>query len=413
VTANPVLPDLLPALTATEQKDAIVWNSVTPRIGLTYAMNESRRTIARASYAMFASQLNAVLAASTVSQIPYYSYVYYSAVDLNGNNVADPNELLEFQGVAGFNPDDPLNGNPDRIGDYKTPLTHEVIFGIDHELFRNFGVSGSVTWRRFTGINYLTYRGVTANDYAPAGSLTGSADGVGSFDVPFFTVNPAAVPSDFGRVYTERPDYSQRFLGFELAATKRMSDNWMLRVGFSTNDHREYFDGPGAFQNGDPTSTLANPHKDGGRVMRASAGSGKSAIYMVLPSYQFITTAAYQGRWGINYGINYNLRQGFATPYYRSRTPGSADDFAPAGKSVLLVDDVGDERLPSVHSVDGRISKNFAINRVNLNFDLDVFNLFNSGTELGRAYDLRLGNFNQVQEIMNPRIARVGVRVGF
>ena len=39
-------------------QDAVtVWNSITPRIGLTYALNESRKTIARASYAMFASQL--------------------------------------------------------------------------------------------------------------------------------------------------------------------------------------------------------------------------------------------------------------------------------------------------------------------------------------------------------------------
>ena len=36
----------------------VTYNSVTPRLGLTYALNESRKTIARASYAIFASQLD-------------------------------------------------------------------------------------------------------------------------------------------------------------------------------------------------------------------------------------------------------------------------------------------------------------------------------------------------------------------
>jgi hypothetical protein len=44
---------------------------------------------------------------------------------------------------------------------------------------------------------------------------------------------------------------------------------------------------------------------------------------------------------------------------------------------------------------------------------MDFFNLFNSATVLGRQYDLASTTFNEVQEIMNPRIIRFGVRVGF
>ena len=126
VPASAVLPDLMPALTAPAIDDAIVWNTITPRLGVTYALNESRRTIARGSYAAFASQLDANRAALTVSAIPYYSYAYYSAVDLNGNRVADLDEFSDFDGVLGFDPNNPLGGNPDRIGDYSSPLTHEL-----------------------------------------------------------------------------------------------------------------------------------------------------------------------------------------------------------------------------------------------------------------------------------------------
>jgi carboxypeptidase family protein len=412
VPANPLSP-LLPALTATRQDDAIVFNAVTPRVGFTYAVDDARRTIVRGSYALFTSQLGSALAASTVSQIPYYSYVYYSVVDTNGNKIADPAELAAgtFEGTAGFNPSNPLEGNPDKIGDYATPLTHEVLFGIDHELARNFGVSATVTWRHFNNFNWLHYRGVTGSDFTQAGTLTGTADPVGNFSVPFYVVNSDAFPEDFGRVYEKRDDYHQRYLGFETAATKRMSNNWMMRLGFSTNVHREYFDSVDAMR--DPTSTLSNPTVDGGLVMRVTGGSGKSSIYMVLPQYQFIATGAYQWRWGVNFGMNYVARQGYAEPFFRSRTPGSADETANQGKQVLIVNKVDDFRLPAVHSFDARISKEFRAQRFRANFDVDFFNLFNSSTELGREFDRRLATYNTVREIMNPRIVRFGVRLGF
>jgi Carboxypeptidase regulatory-like domain/TonB-dependent Receptor Plug Domain len=415
VPASAALPDLMPALSAPAVKNAIVWNTVTPRIGVTYALNESRRTIARGSYAAFASQLDSNRAAITVSAIPYYSYAYYAAVDLNGNRIADVNEFTEFQGVAGFDPDNPLSGNPDRIGDYSSPLTHELLVGIEHEIMRNFGISANVTWRRFTGINWLNYPGVTAANFVEAGRFTGTAPGVGAYDVPFYHVDESALPADLGQLYETRSDYHQRYLGFEIAATKRMADRWMMRLGWSTNDHREYLKGPGANEDPTPyfTTTEAFPNVDGGPVMTPSTGSGKSSIYMVLPKYQFIANGAYQAGWGITLAGSYLMRQGFSAPYFiLSGADGAGDATAPE-KNVILVDDVGENRLPTVHTFDARVSKNFTYRKLNVNFDVDMFNLFNSGTVLGRDFDLSSDSFNQVLEIVNPRIVRFGVRVGF
>ena len=71
---------LLPAATATAVNNAYDFNNVTPRVGITYALDDSRKTIARVSYAMFASQLPGN-AAGFVSGIQPYTYVYYNAVD--------------------------------------------------------------------------------------------------------------------------------------------------------------------------------------------------------------------------------------------------------------------------------------------------------------------------------------------
>ncbi len=415
VPASPALPVLLPALEAPGIKDAIVYNNVTPRVGFTYALNESRKTIVRGSYAAFASQLDSNRSPLTVSAIPYYSYVYYAAVDTNGNRIADVSEFTTFQGVAGFDPNNPLGGNPDRIGNYSSPLTHEVLFGVEHELMKNFGVAANVTWRRYNGFNWLNYPGVTAADFTQAGVFAGTAPGIGSYNVPYYHVNESALPADFGQVYETRSDYYQRYLGFEISATKRMADRWMMRLGFSTNDHREYLKGPGASEDPTPvfTTTDAYPNVDGGPVMTPSTGSGKSSIYMALPKYQFIANGAYQAMWGITFAGNYLMRQGFSAPYFiLSDTDGAGDAIAPE-KNVLLVSDVGKNRLPTVHTLDARVSKNITYRRLNVNLDMDIFNLFNSSTVLGRDYDLASSGFDQVREIVNPRIIRFGVRVGF
>ena len=173
--------------------------------------------------------------------------------------------------------------------------------------------------------------------------------------------------------------------------------------------------GPGASEDPTPvfTTTDAYPNVDGGPVMTPSTGSGKSSIYMVLPKYQLIANGAYQANWGITLAGSYLMRQGFSAPYFiLSDTDGAGDAIAPE-KNVLLVTDVGANRLPTVHTFDARVSKLFAYRRLNVNLDFDLFNLFNTATVLGRDYDLASDGFNQVQEIVNPRIIRFGVRVGF
>ncbi len=67
-------------------------------------------------------------------------------------------------------------------------------------------------------------------------------------------------------------------------------------------------------------------------------------------------------------------------------------------------------------SLDARVEKRFTFGATKLAFDFDVFNLLNAGTVLGKQYDARLTGatgFDQTLEIMNPRIARLGLRFTF
>jgi len=411
---NSILPTLLPDLTGKAAEDVVVWNSIAPRLGLSYALGEDRKSILRASYSRFASQLNAGQGSFFSTVGSFRGVYFYGVTDTNGNKTVDAAEIagMEVGNWYGFDIDNPANvGTPNhKVGDYQTPMTDELVFGADHELMPNFGVSGNVTWRKFTHFNWRPVQGLRSDDYVQLGTFAGSDAPVGSYSKPYYGVTAATMPANrTATEYIDREGYSQRYLGLELSATKRLANRWMARFGFSTNDHREYFDGVNSRT--DPTSSTANPNIDGGQVLRATGGSGKSGIYMLLPKYQFILTGLYQGPWGINFGANMLNRQGYAMPYFRDRV--ATGDPLGNLKTVLLVKDVPDFRLPSVTSLDVRLEKEFAFNRYRFNVDLDIFNLTNSATVLGRQYNLRLGTANTVQEIMNPRILRLGVRFNF
>ena len=114
----------------------------------------------------------------------------------------------------------------------------------------------------------------------------------------------------------------------------------------------------------------------------------------------------------MNVGGNYLVRQGYSEMFYSNDV--STNDPVYSTKDVLVIPGkVGDYRLPAVRSLDVRVEKAFTFDRSQVTLDFDVFNLPNHGTVLGRIYDVSSSKFNNVAEIMNPRIARFGLRLTF
>lgn len=344
-------------------------------------------------------------------------------MDKNGDGIAQLGEILinqGLQGYSGFNPKSPSTAVNRVATDQKPPVTHEFLAGFDKELTPQLWVSGTVTYRRMQDLSWTPLIDVTAANYTQTSTLNGTAAEIGAFSVPLYALNASAVPAGGGQVFSVRQGYHQRYLGLELSATKRLSSRWMARFGFSTNDWREYFDDPSTSIL-DPTRApgpsssrpTAGPQVNGGTVLRASTGSGKSGIYTAAPKYQIIANGLYEAMWGINISANLVTRQGYAEPFFQSNV--ATGD--PLGrKTVLLVPTVDAFRLPAVTSLDGRVEKKFQFGFAKVAVDFDVFNLLNAGTILGKQYDARLTGatgFGQTLEIMNPRIARIGARLTF
>jgi hypothetical protein len=258
--------------------------------------------------------------------------------------------------------------------------------------------------------------GVTPASYVQTGTFTGTFANVGTVSIPFYGAT-SALP---GYHAENRPDYHRRYLGFEFSATKRMANRWMGRLGFASTSFNEYFDSAQAIMDKTPTSNTSlptanlqasGPLVNGGPVMTQTAGSGKSGIYLVSPKYQMSANGMYQGPWGLDLGANFVFRQGYAEPFFRSRV--NTNDSVVANKNLLLVSAADQFRLDKVSTFDIRAEKMFKFDRTSFAFDFDVFNLFNNSTVLGKQYDARLTTYNSTLEIMNPRIARLGVRFFF
>jgi hypothetical protein len=82
----------------------------------------------------------------------------------------------------------------------------------------------------------------------------------------------------------------------------------------------------------------------------------------------------------------------------------------------VLIPTADGTRLPAVTDIDLRVEKMFKFGKSNAALDLDLFNALNEGTTLGIQYDARktgATGYNNTLEIMQPRIARLGVRFFF
>jgi hypothetical protein len=79
--------------------------------------------------------------------------------------------------------------------------------------------------------------------------------------------------------------------------------------------------------------------------------------------------------------------------------------------------DPDDSRLPGVFTLDLRAEKGFAFRGGSqLMLTMDMFNVLNSSTTLGRQYDVTATGstgFYKTLEIMNPRLIRLGMRFQF
>jgi carboxypeptidase family protein/TonB-dependent receptor-like protein len=416
--ANTAFPNLLPELSFNGDSPAIKWNDVSPRVGATVALDENRKTVARASYANYAGQLNPFEVTSASPVGAYYTYIAYKWVDSNHDGFAQKSEILTNLGPQYAHAIDPAHPTSATsvntiASDYHSNRDHEVILGVDRELVPNLAVGAAFTYRRTNDWPSWNPRiGMTSADYAVVARPSS-----GAYSAIVYAPNGAKVDATGGgRILVNRPDYHSNYQGLELTLNKRLSNRWFARVAFSVNDWNEHYDGPDSVQNptrSDSTNNsglnglLSGPQVEGGQIAPRSSGSGKGDLFYNA-RWQLNANGFYQLPAGFEVGANIFARQGYVEPLIFQVTAGGDGRVRALATSTL--DEV---RYPNLWDVDLRLAKTLAINRTKFLLSLDAFNVMNSDTTLQKTRNLASSAFGSINEIISPRIVRLGVKFQF
>src|SRR5262245_15381133 len=328
VPANPIFPDLLPALDFPGRASDFTWNDLSPRVGVTVALDESRKTIARANYARYAAQIYTQLIAFN-NPLFTYQELDYGWTDANNDKVVQRSEL-DFGYLAGSYYVDPSNPTsivaPNRIDpNFKAPHSQDLILGIDRELMPNFAVGAAFSMGRTTDTIWYPLAGITQADFVQVATpVTGTINGQ-NYSQPWYRLAAGKHPlPGNAQLLTNREGYEARYTGFQLTANKRLANRWMMKGSFAWNNPTRHFTDPSAaIQN--PTSTqyqiltgpFPGPTEDDSALATAAANnSGAKADVFINSKWQFNLAGLYQFARGINVAANLLGRQGYPNIYY-------------------------------------------------------------------------------------------------
>jgi hypothetical protein len=429
VPAHPLIPDILPATSLRgEEAGEMEWDTISPRIGVTYTLGGARRTLLRGAYNRYAGQLGANSAGAGNTSNFTYQYLYYYFVDANDDKRAQREEILFDYGLAGFyqiDPNDPARATVfNRYDDdVNAPITDEFILGVEHELLPEFTVGLAFTHRKFDDFLWARPEKTqgsgdfyTSADYEQGGVLTGTLPDGTTVSKPFFRLK-AGLPPIAYFVVQNRPGYSQDYDGVELTAIKRMSNRWMMRGNISWNDWTQNIDASGII---DPTEQLVPTGCsvcDGAEVVQGAGGtSGTKGGIHINSGWSYAITGLYQIPFvEMNLGVNLSGREGYPAPYVHETQ--SFGNEGGGRKDVLMVD-IGQVRHEDIHMMDLRLAKELRFAGVGLTLSADAFNVTNQQTILQRNLLLYRQNAaratgNRITEIVSPRVFRLGARVTF
>ena len=177
-----------------------------------------------------------------------------------------------------------------------------------------------------------------------------------------------------------------------------------MNASVAFNDSIETYNSSQGYQ--DPTNI---DKKDGAQYAPAVSGGG-----LIAPNMNAKWIARVSGSYRLPWqeiGIagTLDMRQGYP------RLPAINIPSRPnsAGAIAVLLDPVGDVRLPTFRYVNFRIDKKFTFGLVGVEPQFDIFNLFNASTILAQRENQNASNANRVANVLAPRVARIGVNVTF
>ena len=364
-------------------QDILTWQNWAPRLGLSWPLDKSNRTVIKATYGWF-NFATQTLYADTYNRNGLTTQTYRWN-DLNGNRGYDAGELGTFVSATGSSA---AVTNPD----LKQPKTHEVTASLERQVAADFSTRVSYVYRRevdrYQNVNVLRPYGaysipIANTDPGPDGVLGTSDDGRA---VMYYDYTAAYAGAAFVSLKDLNTDgYTNSYNSVEMAAQKRMSNRWQLVTSFLAT----YVD---SWRSGIPQDPNA-------------AGFFPKSQYW---EWGFKLSGSYELPYRIQAAAMFTSQSGSVWAREARFTAG----LARLAEVILLMEDPAANRLPTQNILNIRFEKRQKIGPGTASFQFDLFNVTNTNVELGVT--ARSGaSFNQITSIVPPRVAKLGVSYSF
>jgi hypothetical protein len=418
VGANPLVPQLLPAVTFPGADPDVAFHNVSPRLGLTYDLSGSGKTLVKANYAIYFGQVGTAGVSGQVNPVSRVS-VRYPWVDLNGDKFVQANELTLANGgrnplavTGNWDPNNPTAVTTANTVDpnFKNDRTDELIVGIDREIGAGFAAGVNYIWRRYANFTFFDVIGLEPSDYAavsftPPSSACPAAQSARCPAVTYY--QPLfQLPTITNETNFTTDQFNRSYNGVELTVRRRMSHHWLLNSSFAFNSavvHNGYAGAGANTVSEDPTNLAA---RHGFQYDPLTAGSGLGNVY-VNAKWLFKLSGVYEAPYGVNVSAFYNARQGY--PFEASvQSPSRLNG---AGIATILLDGVGGNRLPDFQNVDVHVDRAVRIGTLRLVPGVDIFNLLNSNTVQALLRTQNASTANNISAVVAPRVIRAGVKL--
>ena len=373
-----------------ERQDMPTFNTIAPRLRASFDLSGDGRTVIKGGWGRY----RAMRQSDDIHMIAknFLGQTVYDWNDLNGNLLYDPGEVdldpngpdFREQTLAGVGEFD-ANGviNPDEVA----PQSDEFLAQFEQQISRDVAV-------RVTGIYSKAskqYRllniarppevfdiPITNPDPGPDGKV-GTPDDTGNF-ITYYDYSDDYAGLDFQKpTLFNDPRADRTYKSFELALSKRMSDNWQFQASYSATRLNEPFEVEYEDANLNPNDEIFSGNQTWEWLGRFSG------------SYQFAYDILVSG--------NFEHRSG--DPWARTALfeGGSNIDELEA-----RVEELGAKRLPHINLLDVRFQKSFPLSAgQHIEARVNFYNIFNS-TPATAITTLSGPSFGTVTATLLPRI---------
>lgn len=403
-----------------EYKDYMTWNTLSPRVGITYDPFGDGRTAFRASYSHYVEMMMLQF-----TSLPNPNYIHtgdFNWYDLNGNNWPDVTDSYDFVWLS--REEDPVTGLPDLSKevdpDLTPPYVDEATVGIERELFPDLsvGVTFIRKWERNIIESYVRPDVYDNNEISFTESTWSEPGPDGEWNTGDDISFPVFLGSGISPTWTTningedgKPTGKRDYQAVEFIINKRMSNRWQFfgSVVFSKaegNIGQNYGSSYGA------SGAFWNPNYWTNQYGRLDME--RPLVIKLSGTYQA----------PLDFNISFFFTHYSGYPYYRRIRVYNLDPWY--SYRYVWTQPRGTYREPSRDNLDLRVEKTFNIGPGKLGLFLDIFNVLNSGyisyyySYAGRVYYDQPGRWvpngrylNEISSLTAPRVFKISARFSF